>query len=519
MNDFLDLSYLKKMTLLEEIERSKNSTLSRNDLALKLNVNKRTIPKLVASIEDDLKSFSFVGKLKIEFNNHLSLYTLKLTNDFSLQFLKMLYLENSIKFKILIRALNNELSTINQTANELFISPSDLRNKIKELQVFFSDKDINITTRGNIQITGNELSIRFFFTFLYYYTFQGSKWPFKFININQLTTLINKLPSDIYFSDSTDKNILLHYFMAVTILRIRKNMFISKIDLKAPLYESVSYYQKIEQQIFYKELLLSIPNTSKKNIALETSYIFSSVIAMGSYSKITRPSNFFFINKDLRDIGFLNRSLLLMDILSNHLIHPLDNNEYNIILYCIFSIHYRLLFLGHSLLLSFPVWESTNKSETIYNKQRHDLISKLVSQVFNLPELSELVPYKKYLHDQYVQVLEHQLSVHKYDPIIKITFLSRFSNQKLQYRIYESLYPYFNLKLIENTNEKVDLIISDTCLTLSRVNNIKNDGQIIYVNTPPTHNDLTKVLDTLHEIASDKVQAFIIETDSLNNIN
>lgn len=497
MNIFLDSNYSKKIRILETILYSENSCITRKNLAHELSISQRTIVNIISEIKYDFIQFSIEKSISICYNPKNSMYTISLASNFSLQSLKLIYLEKSIRFRLLNYLLTDELLGIPHSSKKLFTTEFSLRQDIKFLQQFFSNKKINILTRKKIQLVGNELHIRFFYTLLYTISFQGKKWPFKFISITEVNTLVNILPSELYCKHSIEKRIRLYFYMAITILRIRKKKYIQSYSNHCPLYEPTNPKHHEECLQFKKSLKKFLPGISTSQLELECLYLLSGVLSLGSYSKIKYPPQFFLskINKKL-----LHECENILEVLSIHFNESLPIETYQKILYCVLTTHYRLLFLGYPFLEIITEIDNSYSSLNIYKKSQKDLLTRSINKIFYSRKLSHLKPYKGYLIQQYIKILERYLPIETYSPCINILIFSEFSKNSIEIEIIKTLGPYFNMKISTNINHAFDIIISDILVHRPTLIDLKNNPKIIYVSSIPTNKELQNVAQSLHQI-------------------
>ncbi|HEL7535572.1 TPA: helix-turn-helix domain-containing protein [Enterococcus faecium] len=505
---FLDTDYRNKMTLLEEMQESENRTISREQLAETMQVSKRTIATIVAGIKKDLEDLGFQKNIRIFFNEQFSIYRLEISENFSLQFLAMSYLENSIKFKLLADLLQDTGDSIENMAQKLFITPSYLRKEIKQLKDYFADKQITIKTTKKVTLSGNELTIRLFYSFLYVSTFRGFKWPFQFVSYNELNTLIDRLPSDIHHPETIEKSVLLHYYFAITLLRIRKKKIVSSDKQQVPLYQAYSIQRKNEYSLFYQTMMKHTLQRANKDLHTEVPILLSTVISLGSFSLMERPSHFFFLDPKFENYKFLETVFALMDTLSSYLVVPIDNDEYNTLLYRLCTINYRVLYFGTSLINNVMIWNSSDEEITDYKKTRYLLFTALIEKTLNSPDFLHLQEYKEYLKNQYFKALDQTLPTHKYDPKINVVFLSYLSNRSMRAKVYEAFESYVNIKVSNKIDSDTDLIISDIILSRVTINNLRSSTEIIYVKTHPTVTDLQKIIKKFSEISLRKIEDY-----------
>lgn len=509
MELLLDLDYKKKYNLLKEIYCADQSAITRAQLAKNLSISKRTIVNTIESINNDIRKFNFEKKIKLRYNNNTSLYKLEIAEDFSLKEIYRAFLTDSVKFNIMLCLLNTTTLTGDNLSKKLFITPSFLKKEIKELNTFLSKINITIKTKGNLKIYGNELTIRFLYANLFTSAF--TSWPFKFINHSEVTKIINLLPSDLHTPCSVDKIILLYYYFGISIFRIRKKNYMRLSDTKAPLYEAYTPSMEREIATFNSELQKHVPNITQETLQIEGAFLCSSTISLGSFSEINKPSPFFTLNSVLQKNNFLNKLVYLLDIVSKYTIEPISIQEYNLILYRLCTIHYRSTYLGRGIINAFPEWNHPTNTDLIppYKRRRYSLFNNLIATTLSKVPYPEFDENKCYFINQYIKVIDQCLPANKYDPKIKIVFLSLFSNKNIKNQIYDYFKPYINIEIIEHFDKSTDLIISDTLLSNDIRKLFGSSSKIVYVNSQPSDIDLKNITKTINNICTKKIEAYV----------
>ncbi|MFD1900749.1 helix-turn-helix domain-containing protein [Enterococcus termitis] len=138
-----------------------------------------TLKRSVKLIEEDFQAFGCEDKIQLTYNEESKAYNLMIAENFSLQFIRLYYLENSIRFKLIEGMFTDTLGDMSEVADQLYLTYSSLRRELhylkKELQLY----DLTIDTKKKIKIKGNELHIRLFYTILYLDSYGGQSY---FIN-------------------------------------------------------------------------------------------------------------------------------------------------------------------------------------------------------------------------------------------------------------------------------------------------------------------------------------------------
>lgn len=184
-------------------------TWTTKTLALKIGRNKRYIKDLLKEIIDDF-NYYLNETLVIKITSEGTVYIVKKNSKELLQLfyaLKLAYLQESHEFKLLLLFLQYPKLSISDIAQNLYLSNSYIRRRIKKLNLLLSSFNFQIEyNTGKFQIIGNELSIRIFLYVLMNDAYHSLSWPYMEKN----------LPEMIDFQQS--------FHIIITILNKRKYM-------------------------------------------------------------------------------------------------------------------------------------------------------------------------------------------------------------------------------------------------------------------------------------------------------
>ncbi|WP_176714699.1 helix-turn-helix domain-containing protein, partial [Listeria monocytogenes] len=86
-----------------------------------------------------------------------------------------------------------------------------IKKEIKELNEELRERNLSISTGSQVEITGDEFSLRIFYTFLFLVAYSGDRWPFSFVQYDEITDILESCPKEIYRANSIDKAMMIHY--------------------------------------------------------------------------------------------------------------------------------------------------------------------------------------------------------------------------------------------------------------------------------------------------------------------
>lgn len=193
-----------------------------------LNINNQTAISIFHSILEDIRLSESSSFIDLSYSKSNQLFKLQLSESFNIQNFINFYIKRSAKFKLIESLLMTSFDTLQDTANSLHVSYSHVRRIITELNHYFKPMGLRIHSRRKVNLDGNEVSLRFFYTALYLATYGAGYWPFPSFSYLDLSSLLDDCPDEVYNVRSLDKNVLTHYYLAIHLLRERRGFSIDK---------------------------------------------------------------------------------------------------------------------------------------------------------------------------------------------------------------------------------------------------------------------------------------------------
>lgn len=504
MRELLDLKNQKKVAVLEKIFYSSNHTCTQSKLLEQLNMTYPTLLSVVDGINSDIVRFGYSG-FSISRHSHSQSYSININKGISIQLLVHAYIRESSKFQLLELLLTSSFPNLQLLSKRLYISYNSLRKDIAELNQILKKRGIKISAKEGVRLEGDEIGIRLFYTFLYLNVYGGDSWPFSYIQYFEITRILENCPKEIYIAHSIDKSMLVHYYLAVHLLRVRQGFIIPEsrefaIALYTPYPE-----ESIESfNLFMNNLNVYVPNVTNK-IQLFTSRILLSVfLAFGSYSSIDKVPPFFYLENQFNQNKFLETVFFITNQVDQHLSIPFSEREKEKLLYSLLSVTYRFfLFKGLSLELSSVImgFSEIERNPKKIHKMKH--LKYLVQQMMELEGLAILEPSKKELGDNYLLILEKRIDFSKHTLPIKVAILSVISNETATFDFMSHFSNYYNICVTDRMEKNIDLFISDFPLSPSVISRLSIHQPVVYVNTRWTETDYMKVNTILAEISAE----------------
>ncbi len=201
MEFFIDKTAEKKLALFKLLFFSDN-LVSVKDLLTQLQFSKSALFRYLKELEEDLAlTFDSQSFLLINHNNAYSYKSeSQLDKSLIVNRLNLYYVKGSIRFKIITALYKKRYTSVDEIANDLYVSPSYLYRQLKAIYAFFDDFHLKLTfkpdSNQSTNFVGSEIHQRFFFAYFYWSVFKGIEWPFK------------RLPEsmyDLYYKNEIDK--------------------------------------------------------------------------------------------------------------------------------------------------------------------------------------------------------------------------------------------------------------------------------------------------------------------------
>lgn len=505
MRKYLDLKSKKKVALLEKIFYSDNHSTTQEVLLEELKITYPTLISTIETINFDIERFGFKGFSIIRSAESLS-YTMEISDNCSIQLIINAYIRESPKFQILESLLFSSFSNLPMLAKKVHISYSALKRDIRELNQELREHGLFISTGSGVEMCGDEFTLRIVYTFLFLTTYSGDRWPFSFIQYVEITKLLEKCPKEIYRADSIDKSMLIHYYVAIHLLRDRMN---HKIDqsryFDVPLYNAHINESKESELEFIKNMSMILPGRSIDEVVYTSQILLSVILAFGSYAPIDKTPSFFYLEDRLKELGFMDTVQFTCDQVNSSLSIPFTAEEEELLIYSLASINYRYL-LFKKLIKEFssiiPGYFELDRNKRKAHKINH--MKPLICELVNLKEMSLLHEFKDILVSDYLIIMDKRIDFSKHTLPIRVTILSTISNETAVFDFINYFSSYYNVEIVNQVNSMVDLYISDFSVSPSVLTSLRINQPIVYVNTRWIESDYLKINDNLGKIANEK---------------
>lgn len=205
---------------------SVNTDNTLDTLANTLQLSPSSVKRLVDDINIDLaQSTTLECQIVKEIDSYVLFYQNNKDPAIIYHSLKLLYLNQSISFQLLLKLIVDPLSDIPSLKDSLYISNSHFYRILTSLTKFLNQFGLSLTTiKGNLQITGDEILIRSTLLVILASAHQAISWPFNFPK-EQITNTIGFVTLSKHFPLSVQSPLL--YLLALTDTRLKQNFYLS----------------------------------------------------------------------------------------------------------------------------------------------------------------------------------------------------------------------------------------------------------------------------------------------------
>lgn len=250
---FLEKNEIREVTIFKQLVLN-GGTLSYAEMLEHLAVAK-------ASLDKDLESISFrIQPLadQVQVNYDGQSISLFMSDDYSLQQIYQLYLNQSVKVELIRFLFKHQEFSIVQLTQKLLISDSSLFRKIKELNSYLKEFGIKIR---NGQLHGEELHIRYFY-FQFFSYIEERNALFTSHSDKQITQMIQAVESFLHVAIEPENKQRLNVWMLIS-----KNRVNSKEKQYAHLREQMQPY--LEDPLYQKIRIMVLRYFSRYSIEVD----------------------------------------------------------------------------------------------------------------------------------------------------------------------------------------------------------------------------------------------------------
>ncbi|MBO0472912.1 hypothetical protein IGL98_001479 [Enterococcus sp. DIV0840] len=188
--EILDFESSKLLRLFNLLKSTDNSG-SLESLSNELGINAKTIVRSMKKINKLFKRYQLDEHLAIcsRSKNH---FYLRRDNEIYVEFFLVQYLSDLPEITFLKAIIEEEDTQAKQLAENLLISESSMRRRVKKINEWLKKFDIHLK-RGTYKLVGEEEQIRAFILHFYWFVYQGTETKFLLMKKENSQQLMNQL--------------------------------------------------------------------------------------------------------------------------------------------------------------------------------------------------------------------------------------------------------------------------------------------------------------------------------------
>ncbi|OQR53412.1 helix-turn-helix domain-containing protein [Bacillus sp. CDB3] len=247
--------FLKRHYELLKLISYEKRWFSLSELAKELNCSTKTVQRDLVKIADYLPTDCFIQ------SSQKRGIQLDIPASSSTDIICSHYFRHTLLFQVLHKLLYNEVKTVADLCESLYISKSLLRLTLLDVDIFLKKYKLTLKKRP-LRIEGNESNIIFMYYELYLKSYDKQEWPFQEFKQNMYTEFFRKVENimPIKFHSENIRN--LSIFISLYLIRIKN---------ENPMLLEVENIKKIEISSSYKKLSQIVKQIfNKYNVSLDS---------------------------------------------------------------------------------------------------------------------------------------------------------------------------------------------------------------------------------------------------------
>ncbi|WP_100618237.1 BglG family transcription antiterminator [Bacillus cereus] len=246
-----------------DIIASENRWFTTEELAQQLHCSEKTIRKdvrmLTSTIPDEWNIKSVKGR---------GIFLQKLDNV-STSMLHSLFIETTLSFKIFNKLFNEQLQTLSELADKLYIHPSSLYKVLIRVEEELAKFQLDIQKRP-LRIHGWEMQIRLFYYNFFFNIYGMKDWPFYHCDFDDLLIYTKEIHDSSEAPLSPESKQKYTFLLAITIKRIQQGHIV-EIDEHLLLTVKKNYMFQVVSQMCSKiqqDYNITIPTSEQVFLTL-----------------------------------------------------------------------------------------------------------------------------------------------------------------------------------------------------------------------------------------------------------
>lgn len=218
-----------------------------SDLASELNISKRKIFLVFERAMDIRDRYPFFD-IDMYDGKHIRL---KFAPNFLLSKLYSVMLEESMPFQILNRLFREKYVSLENTAQQLYVSNRTVQRKLKEIMDILGNYNIELNLKRKPLFVGEEYRIRHFFHIMYWQIFDGSNVRYFGLTNKSVTDFKERLAQYPSFYRGIDQEKFIQ-LLALSLYRLKRGFSITVIppEMREMGHLTISFEQFKRELVF-----------------------------------------------------------------------------------------------------------------------------------------------------------------------------------------------------------------------------------------------------------------------------
>ncbi|TKO64415.1 hypothetical protein DVY35_01985 [Enterococcus faecalis] len=233
-----------KLAIIRKLEQQYSFSERKDRLCKQLAISPYLLERNITEINADLQRFGLINEMEISEKNNEILLSQSLRISSSI--IEEYYLKDSLEFNLLKTIFFHQSTSIKKYGEKHGMSRTVVYKIVDHIRKELGQYGIKLSK--NLQLSGNEMAIRQYFTMLYYRIYKDSEELYNQTDLRAVNQLLAQLKGS--YENITNFHLFKHYVLVALERTQRKaNYFLSQEENPFAFDEESSIYQEIQSWI------------------------------------------------------------------------------------------------------------------------------------------------------------------------------------------------------------------------------------------------------------------------------
>lgn len=233
-----------KLAIIRKLEQQYSFSERKDRLCKQLAISPYLLERNITEINADLQRFGLINEMEISEKNNEILLSQSLRISSSI--IEEYYLKDSLEFNLLKTIFFHQFTSIKKYGEKHGMSRTVVYKIVDHIRKELGQYGIKLSK--NLQLSGNEMAIRQYFTMLYYRIYKDSEELYNQTDLRAVNQLLAQLKGS--YENITNFHLFKHYVLVALERTQRKaNYFLSQEENPFAFDEESSIYQEIQSWI------------------------------------------------------------------------------------------------------------------------------------------------------------------------------------------------------------------------------------------------------------------------------